>query len=154
METPADAAAHLRENERAAALPYTEYPPTPGWYPVAVGTWSAVFLASLLYLYGEPLFVPVLAVLVALEAGFITWYRRKRGTMPSLLMRGAPLEFRRAFRGFFAGCVVVLGVVAAASFLLPRPVAAAICLVAVTAGLSVYERVYRDASLATRARLR
>lgn len=151
METPTNAAADLRENERAAALPYTEYPPTPGWFPTAVGIWAALLLSSVLYLFREPLFVPCLVILIAFEGGFLGWYRRKRGTMPS--MKGAPPEFRRAFRHYFVGLVGVLAVVVAASFLLPRPVAVAICLIGVTAGLTVYERVYRDAALATRARL-
>jgi hypothetical protein len=154
METPADAAADLRELERAAALPYTEYPPTPVWYPAAVGAWSALLLASVLYLRGEPLFVVAVIVLVAVEVGFIAWYRRLRGSMPSLLFTGAPPEFRRAFRGYFVGLVVVAAVVATASFLLPHPVAVALCFVGVTAGLTAYERTYRAAALATRARLR
>ena len=72
--------------------------------------------------------------------------------MPSL--RGAPPEFHRVFRLYFLGLVALLAAVVAAGFLLPRPFAIAICLVGVTAGLTVYERVYGDAAAATRARLR
>ena len=152
METPLGPADDLREHERAAALAYTEYPPTPAWYPAAVGVWSALFLACFLYLLGEPALVPCLLGLVAIEAGFVGWYRRKRGTMPS--MKGAPPEFQRAFRIYAAGIVGVAALVAAASFVLPRPAAVAICLAVVTLALTAYERVYRDAAVAARARLR
>jgi len=152
MESPTDPVGALREHERAAALPYIEYPPTPAWYPPAVGAWAALFLACFLYLFREPAFLFCMAGLLALEGGFFTWYRRKRGTMPSL--RQAPLEFNHAFRLYFGGLAVVLTVIAAAVLMLPRPVAVLTCLVLVTLGLTAYERVYRRAADATRARLR
>lgn len=152
METPLGPADSLREHERAAALPYTEYPPTPRWYPPAVGVWAAVFLGSFLYLWSEPAFGFAMFALIAVELGFISWYRRKRGTMPS--MKGAPTEFNRAFRLYAAGLVGLAVVIAAATLVLPHIVAVAVCFVGVTGGLAAYERVYREAADATRARLR
>ena len=107
METPLDPAAQLLEQERAAALPWLEYPRTP-WFPLAGGLWAAAMLAAFLYLWRDPWMIPVLAVLVALEAGFFSWYRRRRGTSPSL--RSAPSEFRPAFTGYVAGSTTVPGI--------------------------------------------
>ncbi len=152
METPLDPTTQLREQERAAALPYTEYPPTPRWFPVATGLWFAALLAAILYLRDSWTYAPVVLALIAFELGFLVWYRRKRGTMPSL--RGAPREFRRACAQYLAGVLVVLLVVAAAVRWLPDPVAILICFALVTAGTAAYERLYARAAEATRARLR
>ena len=152
METPLDPATQLREQERAAALPYTEYPPTPAWFPVATGLWFTALLASMLYLRDSWTYAPAIFLLVAFELGFLAWYRKKRGTMPSL--RGAPREFRRACTQYLCGALVVLLVVGAAALWLPHVVALLLCFLLVTTGTAAYERVYARAAEATRSRLR
>ena len=150
METPLDPVTQLHEQEHAAALPWIQYPRTP-WFPVAGGLWASALLAAFLYLWRDPWIIPVLIVLIALEAAFFGWYRRRRGTSPSL--RSAPREFRPAFTAYAIGLLVVVAAVSLAVLTLPAFVALLVCFVLVTGGLAAYEVAYQRAADAARARL-
>ena len=120
MESVHEAQAALAVSERASAAPYVDYPPTPKWYPFAVGAWCALMVLALHGLStSTAVFVPIILVLVAAEGAFIAWYRRYRKTMPT--MRNAPREINAAFKRYFAGCVVVLAVCVAV-YVFRRPV--------------------------------
>jgi hypothetical protein len=54
-----------------------------------------------------------LVVLVALQGGFMSWYRRYHGALPS--MRRAPGEFRRTFVAYGLGLLAVVGAIAGAA---------------------------------------
>ena len=111
MESPTDPVGALREHERAAALPYIEYPPTPAWYPPAVGAWAALFLACFLYLWREPdrvlgvdprlAFSACMVGLIALEVGFFTWLPPQ--TRDHALDGDRRPGVHRAFRLYFGG---------------------------------------------------
>jgi hypothetical protein len=96
-------------------------------------------------------FVPLFVVLIGLEVAFFTWYRRYRGTSPTL--RNAPPEIAREMRLYFVGVAVVLVAVVVSALVLSAIVAAAAAFVLVTAGLLVYERRYEAAVREIRARL-
>jgi hypothetical protein len=152
METTPDPRQQLAEARRAAAAPYVDYPPTPSWFPVTVGAWSAGLVAALTVLEQHPVLKSVLVLgLVLAEAAFIGWYRTYRGTSPSL--RQVPREIGREMTRFAVGFVVVVLAVLGAAVLLPPVVPVALAFVLVTAGVSVYERRYARAAAATRARL-
>lgn len=153
METDRDARAMLAEVERAAAAPYVDYPPTPAWYPPAVGAWAAAMALAIAGTSDRPVVaVPVLLVLIALEGMFFGWYRRTRQTTPSL--RNVPVEVDHVMRRYVVGVVIVVALGLAAAWFGGRYVAAAVLFVTVTVGLTVYERAYASAAAATRRRLR
>lgn len=151
MESEQDLAAQLRAAERAAAAPYVVFPPTPRWYPPAVGTWAATLLALFAWGPGTATFAVGLVALLAVELGFLRWYARRHGAMPSL--RQPPAEFRPAFRRYAVGVAVVVALVALAWVLVGEWAAVATTWVAVTAGLAGYERLYAEAARRTRERL-
>lgn len=153
MEIDPVAAQHLlADAERAAAAPYVDYPPTPRWYPLAAGLWSAGLALTLTAAWRRPaIFLPAIAILLTVEGLFLVWYRRYRRTMPDL--RAAPVEFRSEFRRFAGGLVGVVGAVVIAAWLMGPWVAAATTFVLVVVGLLLYERRYAAAAAATRARL-
>jgi hypothetical protein len=152
MESYAEARSALAVAERAGAAPYIDYPPTPKWYPAAVGAWLA---AMVLTGHGASenvaVFAPVLVVLLALEAAFFTWYRRRWRTWPA--MKGAPKEITAAYRRYYAGCAVAFAVGVAVYVLVSPYAAAALAFVVTTVGLTLYERHYEQAAEATRRRL-
>jgi hypothetical protein len=150
MESNADVARALRQADRAAAAPYIDYPPTPGWYPGATGLWAAAFCLAMAIPDDSPLRAVVMVALVAVEIGFLAWYRRYRGTWP----RGrAPQEIRRVMRSFVVGAVVVIGVVGLVLWVAPAWVAAIVAVVVVTPAVTWYERAYAAAADRARARL-
>jgi hypothetical protein len=152
MESTPDHADHLAAAERAAAAPYVDYPATPPWYAPAVGAWAGALVGALLLLDEHPVLrVVSLLALVAVESGFIAWYRRYRGTMPTL--RRAPAEMSREFGWYFLGLALVVAVVAAAALWVSGVLAAVLAFVLVTVGAEAYERRYARAAAATRARL-
>jgi hypothetical protein len=146
------ARAALAAAERAATLPYTEYPPTPWWYPVSVGAWAAAVLLAVTALREHPFVaVPLLVVLIGAEGAFFAWYRRWRGAMPSL--RQVPAEIARAMRWYVVGVLAVVAAVAVVVVLAGPITAAVVAVVLVSGGLSWYERRYAAAADGTRARL-
>ena len=152
MESYQDPQTALAIAERASAAPYVDYPPTPRWYPFAVGVWAALMVLALHGIPERPaVFIPALLVLVVAEGAFLRWYRRYRQTMPSL--RGAPTEINTAFRRCIAGVVVVLAVCAGVNAAFGPFACAAVTFALVTAGLALYERQYAAAADATRDRL-
>lgn len=148
MESDCDPRAFLTVAERAAAAPYIDYPPTPKWYPPAVGAWAAATVLALSALSDHPAVAgPILLVLVAGEGAFFAWYRRYRQTMPRL--HGAPPEINGAFRRYAVGVILVV-----AAFVLAGPIlTAGVGFVTVTVGLALYERHYAAASDAAQRRL-
>jgi hypothetical protein len=153
MESYTDPRATLAIAERAGAAPYVDYPPTPKWYPFAVGIWAAMLVLVVNGASSRPaVFIPLLVALIFAEGLFIAWYRRYRQTMPS--MRTAPKEITAAFGHFVAGAVLVLAVCVGVYAALGPLVCAAVTLVLVTAGVALYERDYASAAAATRVRLR
>jgi hypothetical protein len=152
MESTPDHRQDLAAAERAAAAPYVDYPPTPAWYPAAVGAWAAALVGALTLLDRHPVLRGVVLVsLVAVEGGFFAWYRSYRGTMPSL--RHAPTEISREFRWYSLGLVVVVALVAGTALLVSQVAAVVLTFLLVTAGAASYERRYARAAEATRARL-
>lgn len=152
MESNRESHELLAEAERAAAAPYIDYPPTPRWYPPAVGVWAAAMLLAVVGLEDRPAVSgPVVLALVALELWFFSWYRRYRKTWPS--MRHAPDEIARAMRRFYQWLVVVVAVCAAVYFLAGLLPAVVAVFLTVTVGLARYEQAYADAAAAARERL-
>jgi hypothetical protein len=141
--------AALREADRAEAVPWTDYPPTPRWYPPAVGLWAA--LLTLAFAELDDLRLPAVLALIAIELGFVRWYVRYRnGVMPT---GPAPREFRGAIALFVAGAAVIVAGTAALATLLSPWAGAGLALVTTTALLAWYERAYADAARRARERL-
>ena len=152
MESVHEARSALAIAERAGAAPYVDYPPTPRWYPFAVGGWGALMaLAAGISADHAVLGIALLVALVASEFALLAWYKLYRRVVPS--MTGAPREIAAAFRRFLIGTVVVLGVcVGVYAWLGPVP-AAAVTFCLVTPAIALYERSYASAAAAARARL-
>jgi len=138
-----------RTAERGEAAPWVDFPPTPAWYPPATGLWVAAMTATLAEL-GGPLGAVALVVLLAAEAGFLVWYRRYRGTMPSGAM---PAEMRRAAIVLGASMVALAGVLVVLCQLLATWVPVVVALVATTSLIAWYERAYAAGAAGVRARL-
>ena len=149
-----DTRAHLREAlrmaDRAEAAPWTDYPPTPRWWPPLFALWTLAFGLEIGYLDGLSQALTTLA-LAALMGVVIGWQRAYRGTYPTAC---APREFRASLVGLVAGALVIV--------LLARLLGLAVApwLGAVLAALGVlvlvhwYERVYARTADRVRARLR
>jgi hypothetical protein len=152
MESDLSPQGALDEAERAIAVLWTDYPPTPWWYFPALGAWAGAMVLALTGLWDRPVvFAPLLVVLVALEGAFIWWIQQERGTWPRL--RGAPAEFQPAIKGYFVGVALLLATIVATYFALGPVVAATVTVLWVTFGLLVYHRCYEAAARATRERL-
>lgn len=141
--------AALHEADRAEAAPWVDYPPTPAWYPVASGSWAAALVLVVGELDGV-VFAFFMAGLVAIELGFLAWYRRYRGTMPS---GPAPQEFRTIIVVFATASVVTAGAVLVLSLAVSPWLGAPLALVAFTSLFAWYERAYADAARRARERL-
>ncbi len=152
MESYTEARSALAVAERAGAAPYIDYPPTPKWYPAAVGAWLAAMIVVCHGASERPaVFVPALLVLLAAEGAFFAWYRRRWQTWPS--MRNAPREIHAAYRRYAVGVTLAFAIGIAAYVLISPYVAAVLAFVLTTAGLTLYERDYANAAEATRRRL-
>lgn len=139
----------LREAERAEAAPWTDYPPTPRWYPPATGLWAGALILALGGLHDSTRSLAVLALLVV-ELAFIRWYTRYRGGMwPT---GRPPREFRPAIAWLLAGIVLIL----AGALALPvvsLAVSALFVAVVTTAVVGRYEAAYAAAARRARERL-
>lgn len=152
MESYRDIERAIADTERAGAAPYVDFPKTPFWYPPTVGLWAAAMTAAPAYLSERPVILVLLVLmLVGLEAAFVGWYRRRRGTMPS--MRGVPREIGIEMLGFVVGFVVVVAAIVLTAILAGPLPGTVVALVLVTAGVAVYEHRYAAAAEATRRRL-
>lgn len=139
----------LRAAERAEAAPWIDYPPTPAWYPVSVATWAAALTMSFT-IDSTPVRLVVVFTLIALEFGFLGWYRRYRGTMPA---GKVPPELSKPFYGFLAANLAIMAGAFAIGSLVAVWAAAIFVFVTVLPSLTAYERVYERAAARTRARL-
>ncbi|NPC97455.1 hypothetical protein [Nocardioides sp. zg-DK7169] len=141
-----------RAAERAEAAPYTDYPPTPWWYPPAMGVWVTAYVLLLTLREGHGVWLIVGMVgLAALVGLFLSWYSRHHGAMPNL--RRAPREFRPAFACYAGVLVGIVGSTALAWRLVGPVLAAPVAFVTTVAGIVVYERAYAAAARRTRERL-
>ncbi|MGB3698603.1 MAG: hypothetical protein WBA05_14330 [Gordonia sp. (in: high G+C Gram-positive bacteria)] len=150
-QQPDDVRVLLRIAERAAAAPFVDYPPTPSWYPPAVGAWTAALAGVLAHRPAPVIAIPILVLLVGLLGGFVGWYTRLRGTMPTIT--DAPPEFRHLFKRYLAGVIAVAAIVIALMLFTPAPIGIGAAFVLVTAAIALYERAYARAAVATRERL-
>ncbi|MXG88470.1 hypothetical protein [Nocardioides flavescens] len=149
METDRDARELLREADRAEAAPWVDFPPTPGWYPPAVGAWGAAMVLALGLLDG-PVGAVVVVALALVEVAFIRWYRHYRGTMPT---GAVPREMRPAMLAFMAAVLVIVVGAGALTMTGHAWLAAALVLVVGTAVVWWYERAYAAGAARVRARL-
>ena len=154
MESTPDAHAALealREAERAAAAPFVDYPPTPLWYPPALGAWFATLAAIAFYQPGPAVSLPVLVVLGALIGMFLAWLGKVSGSFPTLT--GAPRELHAPMYWYALGATVIAAIVVPLGLFAP-PIAAVIAtFVLVTIGIATYERAYFRAAQAVKERL-
>ncbi len=149
-----DVAAQILAAERGAAAPYVSYPPTPWWYSPAVGAWAAAFVASFTWWrVNGAMFAASLAILIALEAGFVQWMRRRHGALPMPGRGSPPSEIAAVWRGYGVGVVIIAIIVALAWWLGGIAIAAPAAFVSVTVGLIWYERSYARAARQVRERL-
>jgi hypothetical protein len=149
-----DIAAQLRAAERGAAAPYISYPPSPWWYAPAVGAWAAAFVGSFIWWrVNGAMFATSLAILIALEAGFVQWMRRRHGALPMPGRGSPPSEIAVVWRGYGVGVLIIAIIVALAWWLGGIAVAAPAAFVSVTLGLIWYERSYARAAQQVRERL-
>ncbi|MFC7493508.1 MULTISPECIES: hypothetical protein [unclassified Nocardioides] len=140
----------LRKADRAEAAPWIDYPPTPRWYPFAVGTWAALLTLVLAELEDATRMAGAVG-LIAIELAFLRWYVGYRGgVMPT---GSAPREFRAAILCFvLTAAAIVLGATALVANVATWA-AVVFVLVAVTLGIGWYERVYAGAAARARTRL-
>lgn len=138
-----------RTAERAEAAPWVEFPPTPLWFPPAAGAWAAAMTWCLADLDGFVSLL-VIAALVVTEVGFLAWYRRYRGTMPSGL---PPAEMRGAAATYTVVLVVLVPVLIGLSHLFATWVPVLVAFVVVTWLQAWYERAYATGADRARARL-
>ena len=139
----------LRAAERAEAAPWIDYPPTPLWYPPAAGVWAAALTLAFAMESGSLRSLAVLG-LVVLELGFLRWYRRYRGAMPSGV---PPRELRPAIAVLLAALAVLIVAIVVVSLAWSVWAAAAVALVGVTVVVAWYERAYATATVRARQRL-
>ncbi|MER7006214.1 hypothetical protein ABT297_24655 [Dactylosporangium sp. NPDC000555] len=140
--------------ERAAAAPYVQYPPTPWWYAPIVGAWTAAFIAGFAWWRENgAIFTAWLGILLAAEALFLIWMRRRHGALPMPGHGKPPAEIAAVWRGYFVGVAAIAVLVALAWWFGGVPVAAAAAFALVTAGLVIYERKYAIAAGKVRDRL-
>lgn len=141
----------LHAADRAAAAPYTDYPPTPRWYSPATGAWAAV-LVALLFAPDDRSWLRAVGLLVVAAgiAAFTLWYRPYRGVWPSFR---PPREIGVAMAWFLV--VAVLAVVGIA-LLASRWywIGVLVAFPAVTLGIWLYELAYRRAARRARERRR
>ena len=140
----------LRQADRAEAAPWTDYPPTPRWYPIATGLWAAALTLAFTALE-DGLRLLVLLALIGAELAFVRWYVRYRGgVMPT---GPAPREFRRAIALFVLGAAAVVGGAALLVAGVGPWAAAGYTLVTTTVVIAWYEHAYADAARRARERL-
>lgn len=140
----------LRDADRAEAAPWTDYPPTPRWYPPAVGAWAALLTLAFAELDGGLRWL-ALAGLIGAEFAFVRWYVRYRDSV--MPVGRPPREFRGAITGFVTGAAVVVLGVAALVALVGSWAAAAFAFIATTVIIAWYERAYAEAARLARERL-
>ncbi len=138
--------------ERAEASPYVDFPRTPSWYPPSVGGWAGAFAAAVgVVQRGHWLGLVAIAALIAVEFGFVRWYRRSHGALPT--MQNPPVEFQPLFRRFAVGFVLVIATTMVLWLLAGPWIAAIVLAVFVTVAIAVYERAYAATAARVRSRL-
>ncbi len=152
MESNSEAREDLHLIERAEVSPYVDYPPTPAWYPSAVGLFAGALVCAIALLL-RTTWIGALAVigLLVIEGAFLGWYQRYHGALPSL--RNPPAEFRPLLWRFAVGYTAILLIVVALWFFAGWWAAAIGAALMTTAGVAVYERAYAATAARTKARL-
>lgn len=132
----------LRDADRAAAAPWTDYRPPPWWFAPAAGLWSGLVVL----LVDQPLAWVTSAIwLLAL-----VWLLRRQG----VVARGAsPREFRRPAVIWIGLLIAAAGIAIVLWQLVDPWVAAAVTAVLVAITFAWYERAYARAAERTRKRL-
>ncbi len=144
----------LRDLDRAAALPFTKYPPSPRWYPLLMGGCLSAIVAALFLIFGGNRLLGAILEIIAVLCFilFLTWYRKKWGTWPD--MKEAPIEIRRVYRRFYVAYSSAWVLIVALAFLTSPALTVAVTFSVFTALVWVYERkVYPAAAALVRARL-
>lgn len=141
----------LRQTDRAAATPWTDFPPTPRWYPPAVGVWAGAMVWASTLMHSHRIVAGIgLLALVAVEFGFVGWYRRYRGALPTGV---PPAEFRPAMARLLLGALVIAAAAWGCWQVAGRWPAVGLVVVATTVLIGWYERAYATAARAARERL-
>jgi hypothetical protein len=141
--------AQLHEIDRGEVASWVVYPPTPAWWPVFFGLWSAALVLVIGLLDGKTRSLTQLALVVVLLA-FLAWDRRRRGTYPS----GAPpREFTWAIVGLTVACLAVAGLAWLVGAQVNVWAAAAIAGVGAWAADAWYEHRYAAIAAGIRERL-
>jgi hypothetical protein len=144
----------LQAVERGEAAPYIRYPPTPWWYAPACGAWVAALIGAFAWWrVNAAAFASSLAVVLAAEAVFVLWLRRRHGALPLPGRGKPPAEIAAVWRGYLPALPVIAVIVALTWWLGDVPAAAGTAFVLVAAGLAVYERRYARAAARVRSRL-
>ena len=139
----------LREIERGEAASWVVYPPTPAWWPVFFGLWSAALVLAIGLLDEKTRSLAQLGLVVVLLA-FLAWDRRRRGTYPS----GAPpRELTCAIVGLTAACLAVAGLAWLVAAQVNPWVAAVLAGVGAWAADAWYEHRYAAVAARIRERL-
>lgn len=138
----------LHEIERGENASWVLYPPTPAWWAIGFGLWTAALTLTIGWLEGV---VQALVEfgLVAVMGGAMAWDRRRRGTYPT---GRPPRELRPAFLRLVLGAIAVGGVAWLVGAQLNVALAAAIAAVGAWIVVSSYEHSY--AVIAARVRER
>lgn len=134
----------FRTSNGAAAAPFLEPPPTPSWYPVAAGAWSAAFVLAVGGLRDRfGLFTAAMGVLVGLLVAYTTWFGRRWGGWPPA--RRAPAEIDRVMRRFLLGGAVIIGAIMLIGHWTGYILAAGATFIAVTMWVGWYDTAYTAA---------
>ena len=138
----------LHEIERGELVSWVVCPPTPVWWAVSFGVWSAALALVIGLLEGALQSLALLGLVLTLFL-MIAWDRRRRGTYPS---GPPPRDFLWAILRMVLGAIAVAGVAWLVGEQVNVWVAAAIAGIGSWAVVAWYEHEY--AAIAARLRER
>lgn len=153
METDSDGDSlpeQLHEIERGEAASWVVYPPTPLWWPVALGLWAATLALVIGLLDGTAQAITQLAMVLVIGL-MLAWDRRRRGTYPS---GRPPRDLHRVIFLMVLGAAAVAGTAWLAGEQISVWAAAAIAGVGAYAVVSWYEHEYAVIAARIRDRLK
>lgn len=138
--------AQLDEIQRGELAPWVTVPPTPAWWAIAFGAWTAGFVLVVGLLDGAVQSFAQLGLVLVLFV-MIAWDRRRRGTYPT---GRPPQAFTSAVVRMLLGAAAVAGVAWLVGELVSVWAAVAIAGVGSWAVVARYEHEY--AAIAARLR--